>query len=131
MTENQWKIFVEIHDGLPREGPGGDESTRIAWSCIRNIPERPRILDIGCGPGAQTVCLADISKGEIHAIDNNAAFVDQLKKSMADRGVGGVIHPLIADRKQDRHSYPSPFAISAYARGPSRGGIITLLNERR
>jgi ubiquinone/menaquinone biosynthesis C-methylase UbiE len=97
MTENQWKYFFEIHDGLPREGPGGDHSTRIAWSCIRNIPPRPRILDIGCGPGAQTVCLAETSKGEIYAIDNNAAFLDQLKKTSAERGLGDFIHPMIAD----------------------------------
>jgi ubiquinone/menaquinone biosynthesis C-methylase UbiE len=97
MTDNQWKMFFEIHEGLPREGPGGDESTRIAWSCIRNVPQKPRILDIGCGPGAQTVCLADISKGEVHAIDNNAAFIGQLKKTMTDRGLESVIHPLIAD----------------------------------
>jgi ubiquinone/menaquinone biosynthesis C-methylase UbiE len=97
MTEDQWKTFYEIYDGLPRGGPGGDESTRIAWSCMKDIPQKPRILDIGCGPGAQTMCLADISKGEIHAIDNHAAFIDQLKKTVADRGLGGAIHPMIAD----------------------------------
>jgi SAM-dependent methyltransferase len=97
MTEHQWKIFYEIHDGLPRGGPGGDESTRIAWSCARTIPERPRILDIGCGPGAQAMCLAEVSGGEIHAIDNHQAFIDQLKTTIAGRAPRGVIHPTIAD----------------------------------
>jgi SAM-dependent methyltransferase len=97
MTEHQWQVFYEIHDGLPREGPGGDESTRIAWSCARGIPERPRILDIGCGPGAQAVCLADISGGEIHAIDNHGAFIEQLKRTVARRGV---IHAEIADMRK-------------------------------
>jgi ubiquinone/menaquinone biosynthesis C-methylase UbiE len=97
MTKKQWETFFEIHHDLPREGPGSLPSTRIAYSCTRNVPQRPRILDIGCGPGEQTVCLAELSKGEVFAIDNNVAFIEQLKEKVAERSLGNAVHPIIAD----------------------------------
>jgi ubiquinone/menaquinone biosynthesis C-methylase UbiE len=97
MTERQWEVFFDIHQDLPREGPGGEQSTQIAYSCIRNIPKRPLILDIGCGPGAQTVCLAELSKGEIFAVDNHIPFINQLKELIEERGLCEVVHPTIAD----------------------------------
>jgi ubiquinone/menaquinone biosynthesis C-methylase UbiE len=97
MTEKQWEMFFEIHHDLPREGPGGVLSTQIAYSRTRNIPLKPRILDIGCGPGAQTVCLAELSKGEVFAVDNNIAFIEQLKQKVAACNLEKVIHPILAD----------------------------------
>lgn len=91
------EVFFEVHDGLPREGPGGSKSTQIAYSCVRNLPQKPLILDIGCGPGAQTLRLAELSEGEIYAVDNHASFLDQLRQTAADRGLSAVIHPTLAD----------------------------------
>jgi len=41
------EIFWEIHNGLPRAGLGDDESTRRAYLMLKDLPENPRILDIG------------------------------------------------------------------------------------
>ena len=100
MTARQWQVFFEVHRDLLREGPGGPASTQKAYSCIRNLPLRPLILDIGCGPGAQTVELAELSKGEIHAVDNHAPFLDQLRRTAAERGQSAVIVPALADMTQ-------------------------------
>ena len=97
MTDRQMEVFFDIHHGLPREGPGGSQSTEIAYSCIRNLPPKPLILDIGCGPGGQTVLLAELSKGEIYAVDNHASFLEQLRQSSFERGLSQVIHPTLAD----------------------------------
>lgn len=76
--------FFEVHQDLPREGPGGSESTRKAFDLVRpHLPEKPRILDIACGPGAQTLELARLSDGPITAIDTHAPFLRQLEKSAA------------------------------------------------
>lgn len=104
MTERQWEVFYDVHCDLPREGPGGEQSTRIAYSCIRNIPKRPIILDIGCGPGAQTACLAELSKGEIFAVDNHVPFINQLKKLLEARGLSEVVHPAIADMRNLKYN---------------------------
>lgn len=97
MTERQIEVFFDIHNGLPREGPGSCQSTQIAFSLARKLPKSPKILDIGCGPGAQTICLAQITDGAIVAVDNRLSFIDQLKASSAKMGFNDRISPLIAD----------------------------------
>jgi hypothetical protein len=57
MTDNQIpnraeEIFFEIHRDNPREEPGNFEATRKAYSALSNLPDKPVILDIGCGPGS-------------------------------------------------------------------------------
>jgi ubiquinone/menaquinone biosynthesis C-methylase UbiE len=42
---------------------------------------QPRILDIGCGPGLQTIKLAQLSDSTIIGIDTHQPFLDQLKTS--------------------------------------------------
>jgi len=42
--------------------------TRQAFHMLPRLDE-PRILDIGCGPGASTLELARLSQGEIIGID--------------------------------------------------------------
>jgi len=81
---------------LPREGPGSSQSTQRA-SCVRNLPPKPLILEVGCGPGAQTVQLEELCKGEISAVDNRAIFLEQLRQRAAERSLSHVIHPILAD----------------------------------
>ena len=63
-----WKIFLDIHKDLPRQGSGRDIYTQKAFEMIPKI-KTPLILDIGRGPGIQTIHLAKISDGKIIAID--------------------------------------------------------------
>ena len=72
--------FYELFEALPRGGPGDNNSTRRAFNTIPKPPEQPLILDIGCGPGVQTIELAKLSKGRIIALDNHQAFLDKLAK---------------------------------------------------
>ena len=61
--------FMELYGYLPRGGPGDIDSTKKAYAMIRDIPPQPRILDIGCGPGVQTLELARLSGGKLLAIE--------------------------------------------------------------
>lgn len=88
-------IFFDIHRDLPREGPGSAASTRRAFELARpHLPATPRILDIGCGPGAQTLELARLCDGEITAVDTHLPFLKQLEQQATSAGLGGRIHPL-------------------------------------
>ena len=97
MTEKMPEIFWEIHSGLPREGPGDNESTRKAYRMLKGLPENPRILDIGCGPGMQTIELAKLSSGRIDALDSHQPFLEQLKKSTKKEGVDDIIKTVNGD----------------------------------
>ncbi|MFB7264903.1 transferase, partial [Streptomyces nojiriensis] len=50
--------FFALHHGLPRQAPGSDASTRHLLSLCGPLPERPRVLDLGCGPGRSVLPLA-------------------------------------------------------------------------
>ncbi len=81
------KIFFEVHSELPREGPGDNESTRKAYRMLKDLPPNPRILDVGCGPGMQTIELAKLSNGRIDALDYFPHLLDQLRKSAQQENV--------------------------------------------
>jgi ubiquinone/menaquinone biosynthesis C-methylase UbiE len=87
-------IFFEIHKGIPREGPGDNACTRKAFEMITGLPAQPRILDIGCGPGMQTMELARISDSIITAIDTHQPFLDVLNGKIAAAGISSRIKTL-------------------------------------
>jgi SAM-dependent methyltransferase len=75
------QYFYEVFEALPRCGPGDNLSTRRAFNAIPEKIERPLILDIGCGPGVQTIELAKLSNGKIIALDNHQPFLDKLTQN--------------------------------------------------
>jgi len=87
------EYFYELFEVLPRGGPGDNESTRRAFSIIPNLPKQLFILDIGCGPGVQTIELAKISNGKIIALDNHQPFLDKLMKKARGEGLEDHIVP--------------------------------------
>lgn len=87
------KYFYELFCSLPRGGPGDDKYTRKAFSYLKNLPDDPLILDIGCGHGMQTIELAKISKGKIIALDNYQPFLDILMKKAKEEGLDKSINP--------------------------------------
>jgi ubiquinone/menaquinone biosynthesis C-methylase UbiE len=64
---------------------------------LKDLPENPRILDIGCGPGMQTIKLAKLSKGQIDALDNHQPFLDQLDLKIKKEGLTTKIKPVKGD----------------------------------
>ena len=84
-------IFFELHQDLPREGPGDNPSTRKALALLVDLPPRPLILDIGCGPGMQTVELARCTNGKIIAIDTHQPFLEKLKQRAQAEGLSDKI----------------------------------------
>lgn len=71
------EIFLDVHKDLPRQDSGRDKYTQKAFEIIPKI-NQPRILDIGCGPGIQTIKLAKLSDGEVIGIDIFQQYLDQL-----------------------------------------------------
>lgn len=46
--------------------------------------DKPRILDIGCGSGESVLALAEISGGEIVAVDNDPTILQRFKKKIEE-----------------------------------------------
>lgn len=79
-------IFFEIHQDLPREGPGRNEYTAKAFRMLPKI-ENPRILDVGCGPGGPTLELARLSQGQVIGMDTHQPYLDRLAQKIKDAGL--------------------------------------------
>ena len=81
------KYFFEVFEDLPRQGPGCREATVRALGLLKDMPAKPRILDIGCGCGMQTQILAEELKTKILAIDNHRPMLDRLDRTAARKGL--------------------------------------------
>jgi SAM-dependent methyltransferase len=86
-----WTHFYEIYETLPRQGPGDRASTERALGLLPPLTVRHRVLDIGCGTGAQTLDLARATGARIVAVDNHAPFVARLRRRAAELGLGSRI----------------------------------------
>ena len=91
-------VFYEIFGGLPRGGPGDDRSTRRALSRMEGLPARPRILDVGCGPGMQTLELARNS-ADVVALDNFPTYLERLAGSVRAAGLDDLVTCVEGDMK--------------------------------
>lgn len=81
------KVFFEVQRGLPRQGPGDNASTNMALAFCAGLPKRPAILDIGCGPGMQTLALTESTSGNITAVDNCDEYLDVLRQKIKKRNL--------------------------------------------
>ncbi|HOT03893.1 MAG TPA: class I SAM-dependent methyltransferase [Methanolinea sp.] len=84
MTQDE--LFYLLFGSLPRQGPGCTAATRRAWKSLSSLPDRPRILDVGCGTGTQTRDLARLSAGSIIAVDNYRPFLRSVLEWVAREG---------------------------------------------
>ncbi len=93
-------LFFELFSGLPRQGPGTAASTRRALGLVPDVGPRTRVLDIGCGTGAQTLVLALDSPARIVAVDNHPPFIDVLSREAHRLGVADRLEARVADMRR-------------------------------
>ena len=106
--QEQMEFFFKIFDAsLPRLGPGEDASTERALDTLLSYgadrgdrprgPTRLRVLDLGCGNGAQTIQLAKHADCTVLAIDNHQPFLDEVRRRADVEGVSKSVQVRLAD----------------------------------
>jgi SAM-dependent methyltransferase len=86
--------FFALHEALPRQGPGSDDTTRRLLE-LAAPPPGPRALDLGCGPGRASLVLAEAG-ADVTALDLYQPYLDALQAAAAWHGVAARIHPVCA-----------------------------------
>jgi len=78
--------FFELHRGLPREGPGRPED--VLWAVeATGLSGAVRVLDAGCGPGADLETLAKaLPEAEVEGVDMVAGFAEEAQARVARFG---------------------------------------------
>lgn len=114
------EIFWELHKDLNREGPGNEASTLRALALATGLPGQIQVLDLGCGPGAQTISLARAIKGRVTALDLHEPFLAQLRKRAEEESLSSRIDA----RKGDMAALE--FAASSFDLIWSEGAIYNM-----
>lgn len=96
----QRAVFLEVHSGLPREAPGSRASTARALAAVGELRAHPNVLDVGCGPGAQTMDLASLlPKATITAVDAHPPFLAAVEHRADVEGVAQRVRVVHADMR--------------------------------
>lgn len=101
------EALLALHAGLPRQGPGSDDQTRRALERLQDLAplaSRPRVLDLGCGPGRSTRVLARELMVPVEGVDLHQGFLDELAAAALADGVGF----LVRTRQADMGALPDP-----------------------
>lgn len=97
MASRADEIFFEVFEALPRQGPGSLACAGRALALCRDLPASPRVLDLGCGAGAQTMHLASLTPGSILAIDRHSPLIDRLRERLEREGLQGRVDARVGD----------------------------------
>lgn len=95
--DRSFQLFLEVYGTLHRAGPGGDVHTVRALELVPG--PRPRnVLDLGCGPGAQTFALATSLPGaHILAVDLLPSMVDEARRRVDAAHLGERVQVQMGD----------------------------------
>ncbi|WP_053756048.1 bifunctional class I SAM-dependent methyltransferase/N-acetyltransferase [Streptomyces sp. AS58] len=98
------EAFFNLHDGLPRQGPGSDATTRRLPAAAGPLPEHPRVLDAGCGPGRFALLLAEEAGAHVTAVDLHQPFLGSLTAEASRRGLADRV--TVLNRSMDQLPFP-------------------------
>jgi len=98
------QVMADLYGPLPRQGPGSVAVTRRAFSLRGPLPDRPLVLDIGCGTGGQTMELAQLTPGHIIALDIFEWALDTVADKVVRVGLSDRVHT--TRQSMDAMSFP-------------------------
>jgi len=98
---NELELLVDLHREGRRQGPGGDEETRLSIT-LSGLRGRKglRVADIGCGTGASTLVLARELDATVTAVDLLPEFLGQLEAAAEGERLSGRIETLAASMEE-------------------------------
>lgn len=97
-------LMKDLYGSLPRQGPGSTDVTRKAFGMLGALQEQPKILDIGCGTGTQTMELASLTSGHVIGLDIFDWALEGLAQKVEQAGLIGRVHTI--QQSMDAMEFP-------------------------
>ncbi|WP_326613383.1 class I SAM-dependent methyltransferase [Streptomyces scopuliridis] len=79
-------LWVDFSDVLFSAGRAEEARERVASSPLLRVPAGTAVLDLGCGPGAYAIPLAERG-AEVTGVDLSAALLERAETGASDAGV--------------------------------------------
>ena len=103
--ERLQRLFFEVFEPLPRQGPGNLASAERALKLCTDLPASSRVLDLGCGAGGQTLQLAELLPNAcIVAVDSHAPAIERLRRSVSENALDARIEARVGDMANPEHA---------------------------
>lgn len=85
---DEMQLLIDLHKDAERQGPGSEITTKKALDFISiDKFQFLKIVDIGCGTGAQTITLAQNLNAQITAVDLFPQFLQKLNEKAKELGL--------------------------------------------
>ena len=95
------ELLDQFFSGLDRQGPGSDTETLKALRLIKDyLPSNPRILDIGCGTGRQSMTIAKTIDCSILSVDISPIMIKGVEERMRKEHLTNKVTPLVGNMEQ-------------------------------
>ena len=120
MDQQLLRIIADFYKDLPRQGPGSTRATKWALSRITEMSTIKRVLDIGCGTGAQTLVLGEETGAKVDALDRVPDFLEVLKEQSKKNELTHLIQVHLAEMDK------MPFEPETYDLIWSEGAIYNM-----
>lgn len=91
MAQNE--VFWKLHEGLPRQGPGSEETSNILFAAAAQARLIETAIDMGCGTGAGTLYLAQ-KNIQVIAVDTNATYLSKVNSEAKEKGLDSYVKTL-------------------------------------
>ena len=89
---DELQLLATLHQPQERQGPGGDDESRLAISLAGLDQTTPLdVLDIGCGTGASSLLLARELNATVTAVDFLSPFLRELDQRATSAGLSNSI----------------------------------------
>lgn len=97
-------FFFEIYKDIPREGPGENKFTKMAFNMLTGLDEQVKMLNIGCGSGEHTVELVNNVDGQIYIMDGYEPFLNKIDKYAEEKGLSDKVQTVFESYYElDKH----------------------------
>ena len=92
-----FQLICGYFSSTDRQGPGSEACTLKAFSYLKDLPNHPKIADLGCGTGSSSLVLAKHTEAHITAIDLFPLFIEKLNTHAQQDHVNEKIHAIVGD----------------------------------